>query len=144
MLELTELSTDIEAPVIAAGEVTLIVGEPLSILPPAESVVSIVKPEIVSVDMGLRKLVTENATSIPPETWVENAPVTVKVELANAHWRVAESTATVEHDIPPWKYSEGLEAEGFHFGKETLITLPAGIACVGLNLTSRFVVAPTT
>lgn len=56
---------------------------------------------------------------------------------------MAESTATVEQEIPPWKYSDGLEALGFHFGNETFITLPTGIACVGLNLTSRFVVAPT-
>ena len=44
----------------------------------------IVKPETVSVDKGLRKLVTENATSYP-RTLAPNAPVTVSTELAKAH-----------------------------------------------------------
>lgn len=66
--ELTELSTVTDPPVIVAAVVTLIVGEPLSMLPPDESVISMVKPEIVSVEIGLRKLVTERATSMPPAT----------------------------------------------------------------------------
>ena len=59
------------------------------------------KPEIVSVDIGLRKLVTRNATSVPPVILVENAPVTDIVELAKAHCNEAYNTATVVQDIPP-------------------------------------------
>lgn len=55
-----------------------------------------------------------------------------------------ERTATVEHDIPPYRYSEGDVANGFHLGKVTLIYPPTGIEWVGLNLISKLVVAPTT
>jgi len=62
-----------------------------------------VNPEIVAVDIGFLKLVTENATSVPPETLVPYAPVTVKTELEKAQESVADNTATVEHEILPWR-----------------------------------------
>lgn len=101
VVSVTELSTLTEPPVIVAADETFKVTAPLSMLPPEESVRRIENPDIVSVEIGFLKLVTRNATSVPPVILVEKAPVTDIVELAKAHCKDAYSTATVEQDMPP-------------------------------------------
>ncbi len=82
---------------------------------------------IEEVDRGFLKFVTVNATSIPPAMFVCTAPVTIKTELEKEHFNPLDRTATVEHEITPWRYSYGEVADGFHLGKVTLIVPPAGI-----------------
>lgn len=80
---------------------------------------------------------------MPPSMLLETAPVTMRTEFEKEHCSELDSTAKVEQDVTPWKYSYGEVAEGFHLGKDTLIVPPLGIACVGLNLTVSVVEAPT-
>jgi len=83
ILELTLLSTVTAAFVMAAGWDTFTVAKPLSIFPPDESIIRILMPETNVVESGFLKLVTLNATSVPPAILVPTPPVTVRIELAN-------------------------------------------------------------
>lgn len=81
---------------------------------------------------------------MPPLIVEPKAPDTIKTEFEKEQDNELESTATVEQLMAPVRYSVGLDASGFHLGKNTRMKPPVGIEWIGLNLTSRLVEVPTT
>ena len=73
----------IEAEVIAAAKLIQREAVPLSILPPEESVVRIVKPETFWVEIGFLNPDMAKPIQIPAVTVLPKPPVTVNIELEN-------------------------------------------------------------